>query len=395
MAPALGRTGGFGWAARAAARAFRHNPAAGVDAVFLTGTIEGTNGAKEASLDGTRLIFKRRKWWQAMPVLMRERIDLLLTIDYRPSYRRILRLLPRTPIIVWARDPRTPDDEDRIMTLRVPGQNDVQPQGIGRMDCTTLATVEKQSRIWRRRILLASKFPHIRDKLAATYGMDGEHVLPNPDVLDYASVDTTKHPTPRVVFLARLDPYKRPWLFVELARRFPHVEFLALGREHFHGPGSWQPEDLPPNLKMLGHVDGAEKVRILSSAWVLVNTSIYEESPVSMLEALACETPILSCVDSGGLAERFGVYTGRFDGAGMESAPAFEAGLRRLLDNAAARERLGREGRAWVRREHTTRRFIGAFGALAEAAGIRDAALLTAGKERRYQEACDGMGVKA
>jgi len=373
MAPEIGRTGGFGWAARAAARAFREHPEAGVDPVFLTAEVRSKDGDRETSLDGTRLLFKRRKGWQALPDLMRERIDLILTIDYRPSYRRLFWLLPRTPVIVWARDPRTPEDEVRIETLRVPGQEDIRPQGISRIDTRSLAAVEKRSRLLGRKVLLASKFPHIKDKLIPTYGIGGTHLLPNPDLLDYAALDTTKHPTPRVVFLARLDPYKRPWLFVELARRFPHVEFLMLGRSHFKGPGSWQPENLPNNLKLLGHIDGAEKIRLLSSAWVLVNSSIYEESPVSMLEAIACETPILSCDESGALAERFGVYTGRFDGTGMESLPAFEAGLRHLLENPAERERLGREGRDWVRQNHNAHRFIYSFHKIAADVGARGA----------------------
>ena len=377
MVPEIGRSGGFGWAARAAAQAFREHPEAGVDPVFLTAEVRGENGVRETNLDGTRLLFKRRKWWKALPGLARERIDLILTIDYRPSYRRLFWLLPRTPVIVWARDPRTPEDERRIETLRVPGQENIRPQGISRIDTRSLAAVEKRSRLLGRKVLLASKFPHIKDKLVATYGMGGTHLLPNPDLLDYAALDTTKHPTPRVVFLARLDPYKRPWLFVELARRFPHVEFLMLGRSHFKGPGSWQPENLPANLKLLGHIDGNEKIRLLSSAWVLVNSSIYEESPVSMLEAIACKTPILSCDESGALAERFGVYIGRFDGTGMGGLPAFEMGLRHLLENTAERERLGREGHAWVRRTHNSSQFLDAFDRLAVAAGVRSAPLST------------------
>jgi hypothetical protein len=86
-------------------------------------------------------------------------------------------------------------------------------------------------------------------------------------VIDYAAPLPGKSDGPRVVFLARLDPYKRPWLFVELARRFPGVGFLLLGRTHFSGLGSWTPEAVPPNLKVMGHLDGAEKLRLLASAW--------------------------------------------------------------------------------------------------------------------------------
>ena len=118
----------------------------------------------------------------------------------------------------------------------------------------------------------------------------------------------TKSEKPRVIFLARLDPIKRPWLFVELARFFPAVEFLMLGQPHFHGPGSWEAGDLPPNVKLLGHVEGTRKHQLVSSAWVLVNTSIHEGLPTSFLEALARETPLLSFTNQEDVVSRFGIY---------------------------------------------------------------------------------------
>ena len=36
---------------------------------------------------------------------------------------------------------------------------------------------------------------------------------------------------------------------------------------------------LPANLRLLAHVDGAEKTRLLESAWMIVNTSIHEALP--------------------------------------------------------------------------------------------------------------------
>jgi glycosyltransferase involved in cell wall biosynthesis len=372
MAPAIGRTGGFGWAARQVARVFAEHPEQGVDVVFVTGELRSTSSADETVVHGTRLLFRqpRRRVWRTRRMLARERLDLILAIDYLPDYRAIFWMVPRVPIVIWARDPRTPDDIRRIGTLRIPGQEDVVPQGIEPFDARSLGRFSRIAALIGRPVLLASKMAHIAAKLPPTYGMESAGVLPNPDVLDYASCLAPKADHPRVVFLARLDPYKRPWLFVELARRFPDVEFLILGRSHFQGPGSWQPVDLPANVSLCGHVDGAEKVRLLASAWALVNTSIYEESPVSMLEALACETPILSCVDSGDIAPRFGIYTGRFDGTGMEALPALADGLGRLLRDRAPAAALARAGREWVTAEHSTARFFEAFDRLCARAGV-------------------------
>ena len=40
-----------------------------------------------------------------------------------------------------------------------------------------------------------------------------------------------------------LDPIKRPWLFAEIAKHFPDVEFLFLGQSHFRGEGAWEIRD--------------------------------------------------------------------------------------------------------------------------------------------------------
>ena len=42
--------------------------------------------------------------------LRRARPDVLLSIDYRPSYDTTFKALPRTPMIVWVRDRAPPED---------------------------------------------------------------------------------------------------------------------------------------------------------------------------------------------------------------------------------------------------------------------------------------------
>ena len=118
------------------------------------------------------------------------------------------------------------------------------------------------------------------------------------------------------MFLARLDPYKRPWLFVELARAFPDAEFVMVGQSHFSGPGSWEPPTRR-DLRLAGNLSGEEKLRELDAAWVLVNSSPHEALAVSFQEALASRTPLLACVDTEGVVSRFGVSVGPVPGDGL------------------------------------------------------------------------------
>jgi glycosyltransferase involved in cell wall biosynthesis len=368
---ALGGRGGFGWGVRQVAECFNGDSAIGVDVVFLTNALRPEPGQRETLVDGTRLLFQtRRPAFEYFRLAWLEGIDLLLTMDYRPQYRSVFRALPRTPILIWVRDPRTPQDVEKVLTLRIPGAEGVRPMGIKPFDCTSLREVVRASRWLRRRVTFATPAPYHADKVLGTYGVRVSEINFLPNIIDIDLPEVTKCERPRVIFLGRLDPIKRPWLFVELARRFPDVEFLFLGKSHFHGEGSWEPKSLPENVRLMGHIDGAEKYHLLSSAWVLVNTSIHESLAISYLEALACETPLLSCQDPGGLVSQFGIHVGRWDGTGLEGIPTFVEGLRRLLSDQELRTRLGQEGRRWVAETHSRSRFLAAFDELCERADI-------------------------
>ncbi len=97
---------------------------------------------------------------------------------------------------------------------------------------------------------------------------------------------------------------------------------------------------------------------------MLVNTSVHEALAVSLQEALAARTPLLSCVDAEGIASRFGIYAGRHPGDGLAALPGLRSGLGRLLADDTLRARLGEDGRAWIRGRHTPTHFLDAFRAL-------------------------------
>jgi len=154
---------------------------------------------------------------------------------------------------------------------------------------------------------------------------------------------------PTVAFVSRWDPRKRPEHFIALAKRFPKVDFIAVG-------GSSDPErdaalramgrDLP-NLQMPGIIDQFSTdalARILDSAWVLVNTSPREGLPNAFLEATAHRCALLSHTDPDQFVSRFGRVAGEGDLA---------AGLSWLLERDRWREK-GEAGHDFVRAEFAT-----------------------------------------
>jgi glycosyltransferase involved in cell wall biosynthesis len=361
-----GRMGGFGRAASLAAECFNNHPELGIKVVFLGGEGYQEPNQPNPIIHNTPLILRQRNKLAYARRIWQEKIDLILSIDYRSNYRPLFWLLPRAPIIVWVRDPHPPEDVVKIKTVRIPGHENVQPQGLISADCTSLAGIVKASKCLKRPVLFATVSPFLKAKIEGTYGVQPQEVTILPNIINLEPGEIRKSAKPTVIFLARLDPYKRPWLFVELARHFPEVDFLVLGKAHFQGKGAWEPVNLPENVKLMGHVGGEEKNKIVASAWVLVNTSIHEGLAISFQEALKCETPLLSCVNPENVVSEFGIYVGRYDGSGMEGIPKFVEGLKTLLEDHELRIKLGKEGRTWVTKTHNQENFKKVFSDLCD-----------------------------
>lgn len=367
----LGRMGGFGWNALHAAYALGRAPGPDIRPIFVSGehraafTLPWRPARLERS-NGFPLVVKSRQraWTRQLRSLG---LDLLLTIDYRVQYDPVLSSLRDIPVVVWIRDPRPPADLEKIATLEIPG-DPAPPQGIGAIDAYSMRDVRARSEEEGRAVVFASPAPgFLGAKGSDAYGIPGLPVEFLPTPIDVVATRWPRSKRPTVAFVGRLDPIKRPWLVAELARRRPGVDFLMLGRAHYSGPGSgagWM-RDMPSNLRLCSHVDGEEKEKLLSSAWVVVNTSIHEGLCTSLVEALHHGVPIVSCQNPDAIASRFGVYVGRYDGSGLESLPSYLGALDRLLHDSGLRAQLGEEGRAWARANHTKERFVEEFVALA------------------------------
>jgi glycosyltransferase involved in cell wall biosynthesis len=341
-----------------------------VDPILFMGERLKRGVARPQAVHGCEVVWVEDSpiaWAQAVRAA---KVDLILSIDYRSNYRAFYALCPMTPILLWVRDPREKSDNALIAQLRIPGESEM-PQGILEHPTHTLAPLQKLCRAFGRGFRLAVTTPCLAPKIADTYGVNGNSagVLPNP--IEKCLNPMVKADRPVVIYLARLDPCKRPWLMEELARRIPEAEFVVMGRNHFSGAGSWQPDMRIPNIRYLGHIEGAAKQAELERGWVLLNTSIHEGLAVSYLEGLGHEMPLVSCVDTEGLATRFGRAIARHPGDGLDALPAFEAALRELFSNTDLRKKLGKEGRQWVEDTHSPEAFVESFFELAAGLGVK------------------------
>ncbi|TAK13977.1 MAG: glycosyltransferase [Anaerolineae bacterium] len=364
------RMGGFGWAVSECIRYFQMRPEMGVEVVLVTGENDGFHSQLPDKVHGANFIPPSENSLSYRKRLRENQIDLILSIDYRPNYRKPLLLLPNTPLIVWARDPRIPNDAERIREIRLPGEPNRTPQGLETPDCRSLATLFGLSKITGRKAIVAATCDEIGEKARIAYGMPKERWSNLPNIIELPTKPSKKAKRPMFLFLGRLDPYKRPWLFVELARRLPMFDFVMAGKNHFSGPGSWQLEGLPDNLRVTGHIQREEKAQLLNEAWGLINTSVHEGLAVSFLESLAHETPLVAGVNPESVVSRFGVQVESSSGDGMEGITGYVSALQELVEDSGMRTDQGRRGREWVSETHNAVNFTRSFNALCAQASI-------------------------
>jgi len=186
-------------------------------------------------------------------------------------------------------------------------------------------------------------------------GLSAAHISVIPNGIDHAlyrPVDAGKSPEPLVVWLGRVEPYKRVDLFlralVHVRRQVPSLRTVIVGE----GSASADLRSLCTSLgldacvRFAGFVPADEKVRLLQQAHALVNTSEKEGWGLTVLEGNACGT-ITVASDVPGLRDsvrdrKTGLLVRHGDIEALASA------LTEILTDSALQETLGRAAKDWA-----------------------------------------------
>ena len=177
--------------------------------------------------------------------------------------------------------------------------------------------------------------------------------LPNP--IDVHSHTIQKSATPTVLFMGRFDPVKRPWIFLRIAQRMPHIAFIMAGKAHDprYAEQIMRVADKLPNLTCLGYVLDEEKDRLLDHAWIYLNCSIKECLPIAFLEACAHQCAIVSHMNPDNFASAYGLHI--TDG---EDIQEYVTAIQHLIDNEAVLHWKQRAGHDYVQQHHETHKVI-------------------------------------
>ena len=177
-------------------------------------------------------------------------------------------------------------------------------------------------------------------KVRKIYGLSYDPVfLPTPvDIPE----PIEKSAVPKVLFMARIDPRKRPAMFLALAEKFPEVEFHVAGKSRVpEYEIALRKKYNQANIIYHGFIDQFHNPlyhELMGSSWILINPAIREGLPNAYLEAAAYRTAILSYVDPDGFASNFGFHAPKDN---------FVEGLQALLDGNKWKEQ-GLKGHQYV-----------------------------------------------
>jgi len=193
--------------------------------------------------------------------------------------------------------------------------------------------------------VISAQSEHQRQLLKANYGLDAAiaplvHEDPGrPLALGERDID--------VLWVANLWPWKRPELFVEIARALPRLRFHLVG-----GPAPGH-ESLAEqlraaacaasNLTLHGRLGYHETAALFTRSRLFVNTSIIEGFPNTFIQAWSHGAPVVSFHDPDGIIARHGL------GHAATSATDMAAAVGTLLGNDAAWHSASDRCRAHVR----------------------------------------------
>jgi glycosyltransferase involved in cell wall biosynthesis len=305
---AWGKHGGYGRATRIIGRELVRR---GLE-VYAVVPRRGSQRPLEV-LDGiTVLGFPPARPWRAAALL--RQCNAQIYHSQEPSFATILArsAAPHRKHVVTLRDTR--DRGDWMTELRYPSLNRLQVVANKLYEDNPL--VQRAVR-QADRVYCAADF--LRSKAQRKYRLPAlPDLLPTPVRVPERVI---KAEQPTVCYVARWDRRKRPELFLNLAARFSHVRFIAVGtsRDPEYERQLRERYAHLPNLEMPGYIDQFESdalERILARSWILVNTSVREGLPNAFLEAAAHGCAIVSAVDPDGFASRFGIHVQNDDFAG-------------------------------------------------------------------------------
>jgi len=316
-----GKYGGFGTMARNLAIGLKEK---GVEISVVVRKVAGQQDIEEK--EGIKIFaYPTRTPWKSKQIYQKINADIYHSQEPNLGTYYAQKTMPSKKHIITCIDPRTLYDwyvEWKFFNLK---RKIIFPAiMLFELNPLVIASIKNADKIY-------CQTKYIMHKVGKLYGVRNRVLgfLPNP-VRAPKKIEIKKAEKPTCLFLARLDKRKRPVLFLELAKRFPGIDFIMAGVAKDKSWDRYLRDTYAnePNINMVGLLDqfnSDEFSKTLEKSWILINTSAREGLPASFVEALSYKCAILSSVNPDNFASDFGYFV---------QDNNFDIGLARLLENA-------------------------------------------------------------
>jgi glycosyltransferase involved in cell wall biosynthesis len=243
------------------------------------------------------------------------------------------------------------------LLFHVAHDTDVMPRHLGRSRNFLRVGLEKWAVEYgaRHATRIVVQTRHQAELLQHHYGRTADAIVPNFHPPAAETID--KSGPLSVVWIANLKPWKRPDVFVRLARSLSDrkdTRFIMVGAPAAAlGKGGWQASlirsiEATPNLTYLGHMSHAEVNELLARAHIFVNTSTQEGFPNTFIQAWLRDVVVVSLsVDPDQVLAR------EHAGIAAQSEAGLTEAVRTLLDHPEVRAGFVRRGRDHAAAQHS------------------------------------------
>lgn len=370
----LGGFGGYGILAREYIAKYIPNSEVEIEVII------GSNSKKEIKTitrDGIKIHYLPKNWSSKMDIdfiylslvqkfFKEQKFDIYLSIEMSKIAYEVMRREKDKKLILWVQDPRPDYDWEEIKSVPMSNEYDSYINYYSKWEGRIQSLLKKLNE--EKRLILISQGEYLKKKAIDLYKLPKDtkiEYFPNPVVInDNFNIADKKD---NVLFLGRLTPVKRPWIYFELAKKFPENIFYVCGQGTEIDKIIEKYKDVK-NLKFMGHVSGEEKDRLLRECKVLVNTSIHEAIPVSFLEAISYGQKLLSCQNPDDITKNNGYFTGTILGEGLDKLGEFEKGLKICFETYNKDEIV--ESIEKIKNNHNLNKFINNMRELLKKEGV-------------------------
>jgi glycosyltransferase involved in cell wall biosynthesis len=163
-----------------------------------------------------------------------------------------------------------------------------------------------------------------------------------------------KDAPPFVLYVSRLIWYRRPFLFLQVAKTLPQIRFVLAG----YGPLQSEIQEevaRTPNVTFLGPISWEESVRLIGRASAFLNTSSVEGFPNTLLECLACRTPYVSMFDPDEIICRTRI------GYHVKDITDAANAIQEIFDSPSTRLTLTENGVSYLNRFHSPESIVAQY----------------------------------